>query len=495
MMDDSEQLRNRSCCFKEVLSWRMIMQPGFAKEVLRRLPLAESVLVLWRWISDTAIVQEIFERCRGRCYEDQLAFSSLVHLVADALLEHRGSGRKSFERGRINGELNVSNVSAYGKLARLPQSVSEAFLAEGTDRLLTVFPRTAVAKLPESVGGFAVMVMDGKAIKRVPKRLRPLRKTKGGVLGGKALVALDLASGLAVAMATALDGDANDASLVPYLVPRMQQARPQPILWVADRQFCDLTQTRVCAEREGDHFLVRYHPRTKFFPAGSQPARTGQDSQGRTYEEQWGWLGVADNKARRYVRRITLKRAGEEPLFLITDLTDADRYPAVDLLMVYQMRWGIERVFQQITEVFELHHLIGTTPQGTLFQLAFCLLLYNLIQVIRAYVAEGAKEETPVVSTELLFDDVKRQMIALHETLEPVEIIGLVPKALTAQSVRKCLKAKLATVWTERWRKAPPKKRKPPEWKEGKRTHASAYRILMEDRLARNKKIHAAQRP
>jgi len=470
------------------------MQQGFAKEVLGRLPLAEAALVLWRWISDTAIIQEIFERHRGRCYEDELVFSSLVHLVADALLEHGGSGRKSFERGRINGELNVSNVSAYGKLARLPQAVSEAFLAEGTDRLLTVFPRTAVAKLPESVSSFAVLVMDGKAIKRVPKRLRPLRKTKGGVLGGKALVALDLASGLALAMATALDGDANDASLVPYLVPRMQ-SRPRPILWVADRQFCDLTQTRVCVRRDGDHFLVRYHPRTKFCPDPSKPTRTGQDSQGRTYEEDWGWLGAAYNKARRYVRRITLKRPGEETLFLITDLTDADMYPAVDLLMVYQMRWGIERVFQQITEVFELEHLIGTTPQGTLFQLAFCLLLYNLIQVIRAYVAGGAKEETTAVSTELLFDDVRRQMIALHETLEPLEIIPLIPKLLTAKGVRKCLKVKLATVWTERWRKAPPKKRKPAEWKEGKRTHASAYRIIMDDRLARNKKVHARRRP
>jgi hypothetical protein len=47
------------------------------------------------------------------------------------------------------------------------------------------------------------------------------------------------------------------------------------------------------------------------------------------------------------------------------------------------MRWGIERVFQKSTEVLHLEHLLGTTPEGTLFQLAFCLLVYQVIQVVR----------------------------------------------------------------------------------------------------------------
>jgi len=34
-----------------------------------------------------------------------------------------------------------------------------------------------------------VIIVDGKAIKRVAKRLKPLRGRKGGVLGGKALSA------------------------------------------------------------------------------------------------------------------------------------------------------------------------------------------------------------------------------------------------------------------------------------------------------------------
>ena len=49
-----------------------------------------------------------------------------------------------------------------------------------------------------------------------------------------------------------------------------------------------------------------------------------------------------------------------------------------------QYGWQIETVFHQITDVFSLKHLIGTQPKAVLFQLSFCLLLYNTLQVVRA---------------------------------------------------------------------------------------------------------------
>ena len=103
-------------------------------------------------------------------------------------------------------------------------------------------------------------------------------------------------------------------------------------------------------------------------------------------EETWGWLGSPRNAQRRSARLITLERPAAEAICLVTDLLDGERYPAADLLAggsLYRLRWGIEEVFQQVTEVFHLQALIGTTPQGTVFQFAFCLLLYNLLQVVR----------------------------------------------------------------------------------------------------------------
>ena len=289
----------------------------------------------------TRTLQELFSRERGRCYEQVLQFPVLVQLIADALLEHEGSGRKSFQRGQEHGELATSLQAAYEKLGRLPLGLSEALLADGTARLCQLSPRGTPVAVPPSVQAFAVVAVDGKAIKRVAKRLKAMWGRKGGVVGGKALVALELGSGVVVAMATAADGETNDAKLVPALVPQVRAQLAGPRLWVGDRQFCDLTQPGVFAA-EGDHFAVRYHSKTPFYPDPEQPQRHGTDAQGQLWHEAWGWLGSPRNPKRRYVRLITLERPAAEAICLVTDLLDAARYPALDLLALYRLRWGIE---------------------------------------------------------------------------------------------------------------------------------------------------------
>jgi Transposase DDE domain len=435
------------------------MEAEFAREVLTQLPLAEAVLSVWRWVTDPLFLLSVFTRHCGAGYEKEISFGVLVQLIADALLEHRGSGRKSFERGREQGRLSASIQAVYQKLGRVPLGLSEAWLAESTARVRPVYPAAAGLALPPALQGLEVLVVDGKAMKRVAKRLKPLQGRKGGVLGGKALVALELRSGLAVAMATPPDGETNDAKLVPALLPQVRAHVASARLWVADRQFCDLTQTAAFATG-ADHFLVRYHPKTHFCPAATHPAQTGQDAHGRQWVQDWGWLGGAQAKQRRFVRRITLQRPGEETIILLTDLLDAPPYPATVLLDLYLARWGIERVFQQITEVFYLQTLIGTTPQGTVFQCAFCLLLYNLVQVVRAYVATAQTRPVETLSTELLFDDVHRQLVALTELVPPAYVEPLFASLPSVGSLREHLTLLLASVWTPRWLKAPAKKRK-----------------------------------
>jgi hypothetical protein len=437
------------------------MEAEFAREVLSRLPLAEAVLSLWRWVADPLFLLSVFTRHRGLGYEKEISFGVLVQLMADALLEHQGSGRKSFERGRAQGLLTASVQAVYQKLGRVPLGLSEAWLAESTARLRPVYPEAA--QLPESpaLRDLEVIIVDGKAIKRVAKRLKPLRGRKGGVLGGKALVALELRSGVVVAMATHADGETNEAKLVPALLPQVREQVPGKRLWVADRQFCDLTQPAAFATGD-DQFLVRYHPKTPFYPEATRPAQRGQDAQGRVWEQDWGWLGSEHAKHRRFVRRLTLYRPGEETIILLTDLLDATLFPATDLFELYLARWSIERVFQQITEVFHLQTLIGSTPLGTVFQFAFCLLLYNMVQVVRAYVATAQARPVPTISTELLFDDVHRQLVAFTELVPPAQVEPLFPVLLTEAALRAQLTRLLATVWTTRWLKAPAKKRKVP---------------------------------
>lgn len=458
------------------------MHQDFDREVLSRLPLAEATLLLWQFICDDDSLHQLYDRHRGRTYHKKIPFPLMAQLVRDALLEPDGSGHKSFCQAQQDGILPAVLSSTYDKLAHLPPALSEAFLAEGADRLRQVFPDTEVAQLDDSVtpslNDFEILVVDGKVVKRVPRRLRPARQCKGGLLGGKGLVALHLRSGLALALATDLDGETNDAKLVPDLLPQVRGRLDGPRLWLADRQFGDLIQTAAFVAEGGDHFLVRYHSKVHFHPDPMRPVQQGRDNQGRLYEQEGGWLGGERDKRRRSVRRVTLHRDGEEDVVLVTDLLDAGRYPAEELLALYLARWGIERVFQQITEVFRLNRLIATTPQGTLFQLSFCLLLYNMIQVVRGYVAVGQGVSLEVISTELLFVDVSKQLVALYELVAVDRVMALLPALGSAVVVRQRLSRLLAGLWSDGWLKAPTRTRKSSVAKQGKREHTSVYRLL-----------------
>lgn len=441
-----------------------------------KMPLAEAVLQVFQFVGSAARLQAIFDGHRGRCYDKRIPFPDLVALIGAALLEHGGSGHQSFSRAQETGQLEASLVAAYGKLGRLPVPLSQAFLAELSQTLRELFPVSANRQPPASLRGLNTIILDGKAIKRVAKRLKPLRSMAGGMLGGRALVALHYESGLVIGMHAEEDGDANDVRFVPELLPLVRSQIAGPLLFLADSGFCDLNRFQEFTE-SGNHFLVRRHPKVGFHPDENRPGRTGIDAQGRTFREAWGWLGAANHPQRRYVRQITLERQGEADVALVTDCLDGDLYPATDLLEHYLQRWGIEQVFQKVTEVFHLQGLIGSTPKATIFQFAFCLVLYNLIQLVRGYIAAHQQRVAETISIENLFLDVHRQLTAwsvLTESGIPLEI----PVVADTRALAEHLDALLATQWSDRWIKATNKKRRSHAAKPHNRTHNSVFRAL-----------------
>jgi hypothetical protein len=455
-----------------------------ASLVVQRTPLANATLMLWAYLLKPAVLDAIFDRYRGRSFEQALGFATFVELVRDALVLHKGSARQSLQRADEQGTLPTCKEAVYGKLRRIPIPLSTGLFEDIAAMIGPLLPAGhAVADLPASVAGMSVVVLDRKQIKKLAKRLKVVRTRAGKVIGGKILVAYLPARGLAVAMAADPDGEANDIRLMPAVIPRAR-ARIEGIrLWVADRQFCDLDQPRLLTE-QGDHFLVRRSLRTGFHTDPERDVRTTVDAQGRTVVQRWGWLGSPRDLRRRYVRQIHLIRPGEEAVMLVTDLVDEVMYPADDLLRVYLQRWGIERVYQRITEVFELRRLIGSTPEGSIFQAAFCLVLYDMLQVIRAYLAAG-QPDVPVamISVEQIFVDVQKELTALTELFAAPTIAGWFAEELTGEELVRRLEVLLGRVWTPRYRTAVNKKPRP-KLKKAKCSgaHTSVHKVLEQER-------------
>ena len=384
---------------------------AFELELMRRSPLAAAVLEISDFVFSDEFLDSLYDRYRGRCYQDVLGFSQFLCLMRDALTHHGGSAHQLFLDLERKEKQPVDESNFYRKLARMPVQVSRALLREGTQRLGQLQPCNLV-KLPDCFDGFTVVAGDGKKIKKAAGRLKPTRGYSGGLLGAKALVALNLRNGLAIAMSDSLDGLTNDVPLVPELMQQLYQVIAGPLLSVWDRQFEDIRTFGHLAQRPGDAFVVRMRKGDAIYTVES--CVESRDEQGRRVLDEIVVLSRGKNKPKEAMRlrRVTLVRQGEEDIVLVSNLLDRHKYSAADLLSLYRFRWNIEQVFQQVTETFSLEHLIGCMPRAVLMQFAFCLLLYNLVQVIKAYLAEDGGVLATVVSTFYLFNDMRRELTA-----------------------------------------------------------------------------------
>jgi hypothetical protein len=450
---------------------------GFSLQVLDKVPLAQAVFRVLRFTLDETFLEEVYEENRGASYQKVISFPLITHLICDALSQDK-SGRRVFEKAHEDESLEATVEAAYKKLGRLPVAVSTALLEGASARVRQLFPQGCQeTALADSLACFTGIVIDGKATKKIPHRLKPLRaSTVGGLVGGRGLVAYHLQSGLVLGMEAHEDGDANETPWVPRLVEKVRAGNPGPRLWTGDRQFSYPTSL-VEFSRGDDAFLVRYSKAIPFFRDEDRKLRQGKDADGRVYEEEWGWLGVAKHPQRCYVRRVTVQRGAKDAIIVVTSLLDADRYPAVDLLETYRKRTSIEYVFERITEVFALRRLIGTTPRATLFQLSLCLILYNVLQLVRAYVAHNNRKPLERVSPKKLMEDIREQMTSCLVILEVETLTNYLTKLeTTIDSMKQFLSEKLRT-WENRWTKAEPHRHRPEKPKR-QRHHDSAYRVI-----------------
>jgi hypothetical protein len=100
---------------------------AFSRDVLARLPLAEAAWRVLQFVLDAELLKRLFEEERGTGWEQKISFGLLIELIQTALLEHRGSGRQAFRAAREAGRLEATDAAVYGKLRRIPLSLSEGF--------------------------------------------------------------------------------------------------------------------------------------------------------------------------------------------------------------------------------------------------------------------------------------------------------------------------------------------------------------------------------
>ena len=101
--------------------------------------------------------------------------------------------------------------------------------------------------------------------------------------------------------------------------------------------------------------------------------------------------------------------------------------------------------------------------------------------MVRGYVAVAEQRATDTISLENLFADVTAELMAWNRVIVPATTVALFAQPPPLSDIQRRLRTLWGAVWTDRWLKAPAKKRVVTP-KQHQRTHGSVYRILQAHR-------------
>ncbi len=301
---------------------------------------------------------------------------------------------------------------------------------------------------------------------------------RAAALPGQALVVLDPQWMLIVDVLPWEDAHAQERSLLEQMVPKVQ---PRD-LWIDDRNFCTTKFLFGIARRQGC-FLVRQHNSTLHWQLLGQRQPRGRVPTGRVYEQTVRLHHPETGESLR-ARRITVAldtptREGEQEIHLLTNLP-AEEADARGVAKLYQKRWTIEKVFQDLTVALTCEIRTLGYPKAALFGFCLALVAYNAVSLIQAALRA-------VHGAEKIEAEVSWYYVCVHLSKVYTGMMIALParhwdifRRLEVREFAALLKELAAKIDLRRFRKHPrgPKKPKPKKLSGAKIKHVSTARIL-----------------
>lgn len=427
-------------------------------------------------------LDRLFEQTAQRQYTHELLFSSLVDLMSLVVCGVHPHVQAAFQ-DRAE-QLPVTLKSIYEKLQRVEPAVSSAlvpFVAQRCGALIRDLGGTRSEWLP----GYRIKIVDGNHLGASQHRIQETRSRSAAPLPGLSLVVLDPALMLAVDVLVCENGHAQERSLFPDLLQRVETGD----VWIADRNFCTADLLHGIAERQG-FFVIRQHANLTVIP---------QEKWGEEQETDTGW--VAERKASvqrdgvdvlavRWVRLRLQQRTrdGETEVLLLTNLPEA--VDAETIAFLYRRRWTVETMFQELTQHLGCEVNTLGYPKAALFAFCVALVAYNVLAVVKAALRSVHGEDT-------VEEEVSGYYLALELTRMYAGMMIAIPEehwevfqGMSQQQMVRLLRQLAEKMVLARYRKHRrlPKKPAPKRIHEKDRPHVATAELLEERKRLRNKR-------
>ena len=151
-------------------------------------------------------------------------------------------------------------------------------------------------------------------------------------------------------------------------------------IYVFDKGYCDYNWWWKI-HKLGSFFVTRLKDKTAMINESKSRKTTGNIMHDGVFTFKNKRLDARKkNLYTENLRIIKVKRAGEAPLVLVTNLHDAPAEVVADL---YKTRWDIELFFKWIKQNLKIKKFIGRTQNAVKIQLATALIAYVLLQLFK----------------------------------------------------------------------------------------------------------------
>jgi IS4 transposase len=323
-------------------------------------------------------LDEVFEEYRGRQYERELLFSTVVEVVALVALGMQPSVHSA---ARSLEDVRVSLSALYDKINHTEPALGRAVVRQSAERLTAVVEAFRAGQ-PPLCPGYRVRIVDGNCLAPSEKRLKPLRKVRSAALPGRSLVVYDPDRCLVIDVLPSEDGHAGERALVVDLIPAAMPGE----LWMGDRAFCTYNILSAWQDR-GAAFLVREHATNAKLTACGPLREQGQTDSGMVREQLVDCYGPDGSSIRLRRIELNLNKAtadGETVVALLTNLPE--EVTAVHIANLYRRRWTIETMFQKIESVLASEIKTLGYPRAALFSFCMALMGFNILSTLQAAV-------------------------------------------------------------------------------------------------------------
>lgn len=426
---------------------------------------------------DAGRLDTLFEKTAETGYTRELLFSTLVRLMSEVVLGVSPTVHAAYQDAAQ--PLGVSITAVYDKAAGIETQVSRELVRDSMRHFSPLICALG-GELPALLPGFRVLILDGNHLAGTEHRLKELRRMRAAALPGQALVVLDPQLMLIVDVLPWEDAHAQERSLLEQILPTVQ---PRDV-WIDDRNFCTTKFLFGIHQRQG-YFLVRQHASTLHWQLLGKRKSRGRVPTGRVYE-QTVRLENPPTGETLLARRITVEldqptRDGETVIHLLTNLP-VESASAKQIARLYEKRWTIEKVFQDLTVALTCEINTLAYPRAALFAFCLALVAYNAVSLIQAALRA-------VHGHEKVQAEVSWYYLCLHLSKVYTGMMIALPakhwdlfRRLDEREFATLLKELAAQIDLRRFRKHPrgPKKPPPKKLSGAKIKHVSTARILAE---------------